>query len=149
MPALTEPYTLSADGKVLTFKLCAGAQFSDGSPLTADDDVDLSLTHLRDMKGNPPFLLAGVEVAKSGDSTLTLTSNPHEPSGGQHQRRRVAIAPALAARPPRLLNGDKPLSALDASAQSQVATRMRDLAVDSGGAAHSGPVTRGVEPAGG
>ncbi|WP_199551369.1 ABC transporter substrate-binding protein [Streptomyces sp. N35] len=79
VPALAESYTLSDDGKVLTLKLRSGAKFSDGSTLTADDVV-FSLTRLRDMKGNPSFLLAGVEVAKSEDSTITLTSKTPNPA---------------------------------------------------------------------
>ena len=38
-PGAAESYTASADGKVYTFKLRAGATWSDGSPVTADDFV--------------------------------------------------------------------------------------------------------------
>lgn len=79
VPALAKSFTLSDDGKVLTLKLRSGAKFSDGSPLTADDVV-FSLTRLRDMKGNPSFLLDGVKVARTNASTITLTSKKPNPA---------------------------------------------------------------------
>jgi peptide/nickel transport system substrate-binding protein len=77
--SLAESYELSKDGKVLTLKLKKGATFSDGSPVTADDVV-FSLTRVRDMKGTPSFLLDGVEVARTDDSTITLTSKNANPA---------------------------------------------------------------------
>ncbi len=38
-PGAAESYTVSPDGKVYTFKLRAGANWSDGSPVTANDFV--------------------------------------------------------------------------------------------------------------
>ncbi|MET8006714.1 ABC transporter substrate-binding protein [Nonomuraea glycinis] len=73
VPALAESYELSKDGKVLTLKLKQGSTFADGSAITADDVV-FSLTRVRDMKGTPSFLLDGVEIAKTDDSTIALTS---------------------------------------------------------------------------
>jgi peptide/nickel transport system ATP-binding protein len=54
---------------------------------------------------------------------------PHEFSGGQKQR--IAIARALAARP-NMLVADEPISALDASTQTTVASLMRSLCLEEG-----------------
>ena len=76
---LASSYELSADGKTLTLRLRTGAKFSDGSAVTADDVV-YSLNRVVALKGNPSFLLDGVTVSRTDDSTVTLTSKKANPA---------------------------------------------------------------------
>jgi peptide/nickel transport system ATP-binding protein len=100
-----------------------GSQIADGIRTAAErGDADA------DAPGTEPDL-AEHFLTRVGLPEDAARRFPHEFSGGQ--RQRIAIARALAARP-RLLVGDEPISALDASAQSQVATLMRALAVEYG-----------------
>src|SRR5690606_7043103 len=99
------------------------------------DQIADGLRVAGDTASSPADLLERVGLPRDFASR-----HPHEFSGGQ--RQRIAIARALAARP-RLLIGDEPISALDASAQSQVATLMRDLAVSSGARSEERRVGRG------
>ena len=72
-------YEMNADNTVLTLTMAEGHVFSDGTPVTVDDAV-FSLQRVQGIKGNPSFLLDGVTVEKTSDTTLTLTSAEPNPA---------------------------------------------------------------------
>ncbi|WP_166352879.1 ABC transporter substrate-binding protein [Phytoactinopolyspora limicola] len=72
-------YEMSDDDRVLTLTMNEGHTFSDGSEVTVDDAV-FSLQRVQGMMGNPSFLLDGVTVEKTSDTTLTLTSDEPYPA---------------------------------------------------------------------
>lgn len=74
VPDLAESYTPSADGKTYTFKLRTDAKFSDGSPVTSADVV-FSLNRVKNLKGNPSFLMDGLTVAAPDANTVVITSD--------------------------------------------------------------------------
>jgi len=73
VPDLATSYTVSPDGKVYTFKLRTGVNFSDGTSVTSADVV-FSLNRVINVKGDPSFLLDGVTVTAPDPQTVVLTS---------------------------------------------------------------------------
>ncbi|MET0353565.1 MULTISPECIES: ABC transporter substrate-binding protein [Plantibacter] len=72
-------YEMNADNTVMTLTMKDGKKFSDGSDVTVDDAV-FSLQRVQGVKGNPSFLLDGVTIEKTSDTTLTLTSATPNPA---------------------------------------------------------------------
>lgn len=75
-------YTLSPDARTVTLKIKGEHKFSDGSLVDADDIV-YSYQRVQGIKGNPSFLLDGVDVRKVDATTVELVSadpNPAMPS---------------------------------------------------------------------
>lgn len=74
IPHIAESWTISADGKVYTFKLRTGVKFHDGTALTADD-VKFSIDRLNTLK-SPKYsylsAISGVEAVDSQTVRITL-----------------------------------------------------------------------------
>ena len=71
VPGLAD-YEQNADATVFTFTLADGRQFSDGTPVTADDVV-FSLNRVKGMtESKANFLMSGIEVAKVDEQTVEL-----------------------------------------------------------------------------
>jgi peptide/nickel transport system substrate-binding protein len=56
VPVLAKQWTVSPDGKEYTFTLRDDVKFASGNPLTADD-VKFSLLRLKNIKGNPGWMM--------------------------------------------------------------------------------------------
>lgn len=72
-PLLAERWDISPDGLVYTFYLRQGVKFVTGNELSAKDVV-FSLTRLKNLKGNPSFLMDGVDLVEAVDDyTVEIT----------------------------------------------------------------------------
>lgn len=72
-------YELSDEDRVVTLTMKGGSVFSDGTPVTVDDVV-FSLERVKQIAGNPSFMLEGVKVEKTSETTVTLTSEEPNPT---------------------------------------------------------------------
>ncbi len=78
-PRLATDWTISDDGLTYTFTL-RDAQFANGDPVTADDVV-FSVNRLKNVKGNPSFLVANVASVEAVDAkTVKFTLSQPTPA---------------------------------------------------------------------
>ena len=73
VPDLATSFTASADAQTFTFTLRKGVKFTNGDPVTASDVV-FSLMRVKNLAGNPSFLMAGITATAPNASTVVLTS---------------------------------------------------------------------------
>jgi peptide/nickel transport system substrate-binding protein len=73
VPDLATSFTASPDGKTFTFTLRKGVKFANGDPVTASDVV-YSLTRVKNIAGNPSFLMSGITATAPNATTVVLTS---------------------------------------------------------------------------
>ncbi|MFE2954497.1 ABC transporter substrate-binding protein [Embleya sp. NPDC059267] len=79
VPMLAASYEAAPDAKTFTFPLRPEAKFSDGSPVTAKDVV-FSFNRVKNLKGNPAFLLDGVTATAKDEHTVVLTTEAADPA---------------------------------------------------------------------
>ncbi|MFI1385733.1 ABC transporter substrate-binding protein [Embleya sp. NPDC020886] len=79
VPLLAASYEAAPDAKTFTFPLRPEAKFSDGSPVTAKDVV-FSFNRVKNLKGNPAFLLDGVTATAKDEHTVVLTTEAADPA---------------------------------------------------------------------
>jgi len=72
-PLLAEKWEVSADGLTYTFTIRKGVKFESGNELTAKD-VAFSLTRLKNLKGNPSFLMDGVDKVEAADANTVIVT---------------------------------------------------------------------------
>lgn len=80
VPDLADKWTVSDDQLTYAFHIRSGAEFADGTAVTAADAV-FSLNRAKDLEGGWGFLLTAVKsITATDDSTVTITlSKPHAP----------------------------------------------------------------------
>jgi peptide/nickel transport system substrate-binding protein len=72
VPVLAKEWKISPDGKEYTFTLRDDVKFASGNPLTADD-VKFSLLRLKNIKGNPGWMMDPLKDVQVVDKTTVKT----------------------------------------------------------------------------
>ncbi len=78
-PNVAESWDVNDDATEFVFQIREDIEFADGTPLTAAD-VEFSINRLRNLAGNPSFIIAGTQAEATGDYEVTITTEEPNPA---------------------------------------------------------------------
>jgi len=126
VPSIASKWTVNAAATVFTFTIDPKAKFSDGTKVTSADVV-FSLNRLKNIKGNPSSLMAGITVSAPDASTAVLTTEKATP-----QLLAIVTSPALGIMNSKVLKANGGSDAENASTSDTALEFLKGTSVGSG-----------------
>lgn len=126
VPSIASKWTVNDAATVFTFMIDPKAKFSDGTKVTSADVV-FSLNRLKNIKGNPSSLMAGITVSAPDASTAVLTTEKATP-----QLLAIVTSPALGIMNSKVLKANGGSAAADASTSDTALEFLKGTSVGSG-----------------
>lgn len=126
VPDIASSYAASADAKTYTFTLDPKATFADGTKVTAADVV-FSLDRVKNIQGNPSFLMTDITATARGASTVVLTS-----SVANTAIPAILTNPALGIVEARAVTADGGSAAADAATADKAEAKLNTKSAGAG-----------------
>ena len=119
-------WRVNANATQFTFTLDPKARFSDGSKITSADVV-FSLNRLKNVKGNPSSLMAGITVSAPNARTVVLTTEKPAP-----QVLAIVTSPALGILNSKVVKANGGSDAADANTTDKALDFLKSASAGSG-----------------
>jgi len=126
VPSIASKWTVNAAATEFTFTINPKAKFSDGTKVTSADVV-YSLNRLKNIKGNPSSLMAGITVSAPNASTVVLTTEKATP-----QLLAIVTSPAAGIMNSKVLAANGGSADADASTADTALEFLKKTSVGSG-----------------
>lgn len=126
VPGIASKWSVNAGATEFTFTIDPKATFSDGTKVTSADVV-YSLNRLKNIKGNPSSLMAGITVSAPNASTAVLTTEKASP-----QLFSIVTSPAAGIMNSKVLAANGGSAAADASTSDTALEFLKKTSLGSG-----------------
>ena len=126
VPGLATKWKANANATRFTFTLNKNAKFADGTKVTSADVV-FSLNRLKNIKGNPSSLMAGITVSAPNASTVVLTTEKPTP-----QVLSIVTSPSLGILNSKVAKANGATDAADASTTDKALEFLKTQSIGSG-----------------